>query len=85
TLFGISKRRIERLLIASHSHDWSADPFARGAYSYVAVGGAAAPKALARPLQNTLIFAGEATDNEESGTVPGAIASGRRAARAILG
>jgi monoamine oxidase len=85
TLFGVSKRRIERLLIASHSHDWSADPFARGAYSYVAVGGASAPKALARPLQNTLFFAGEATDDEESGTVPGAIASGRRAAKTILG
>ncbi|HEY3173289.1 MAG TPA: FAD-dependent oxidoreductase, partial [Thermoanaerobaculia bacterium] len=28
---------------------------------------------------------GEATDRNQSGTVPGAIASGRRAARQILG
>jgi monoamine oxidase len=66
-------------------HDWQSDPYARGAYSYPRVGGAAAAKALARPLAGTLYFAGEATEAEESGTVSGAIASGRRAARAIIG
>jgi monoamine oxidase len=38
---------------------------------------------LARPLDATLFFAGEATEPEETGTVSGAIASGRRAARQV--
>jgi monoamine oxidase len=66
-------------------HDWQADPYARGGYSYVRVGGAGAREALAAPLEETLYFAGEATDAEEAGTVGGALASGMRAAREILG
>jgi monoamine oxidase len=85
TLFRLRAAKLRRLLVSWHLHDWSADPFARGAYSYVAVGGAAAPAALARPVEGTLFFAGEATEPDQSGTVPGAIASGRRAARLILG
>jgi monoamine oxidase len=65
-------------------HDWRADPFSRGAYSYVGVGGTAAQKTLAKPVLNTLFFAGESTDWEQSGTVAGAIASGRRAAREVI-
>jgi monoamine oxidase len=48
------------------------------------VGGGGAAEALARPLAGTLYFAGEATDADEMGTVAGAIASGRRAARRIV-
>jgi monoamine oxidase len=62
-------------------HDWRADPFARGAYSYVRVGGAGAREALAEPLADTLFFAGEATSADDAGTVAGALASGQRAAR----
>ena len=65
-------------------HDWQADPFARGAYSYVKVGGTGAREKLAEPLEETLFFAGEATDTEQSGTVGGALASGLRAAREVL-
>lgn len=65
-------------------HDWQADPYARGGYSYLRVGGRGARKALARPLEKTLFFAGEATAVEDSGTVGGALASGIRAARQIL-
>ena len=65
-------------------HDWKADPYARGAYSYVRVGGSGARGELAEPLDDTLYFAGEATDTEQSGTVGGALASGIRAAREIL-
>ena len=64
--------------------DWHADPFARGAYSYAAVGGAEAPMALAQPIARTLYFAGEATHPTQSGTVAGAIETGRRVAREIL-
>jgi len=65
-------------------HDWQADPFARGGYSYVKVGGTGAREELAAPLEETLFFAGEATDTEQSGTVGGALSSGLRAAREVL-
>ena len=65
-------------------HDWQADPYARGGYSYVKVGGTGAREESAAPLEDTLYFAGEATDVEQSGTVGGALASGLRAAKEIL-
>lgn len=66
-------------------HDWTHDPFARGAYSYQTVGGERAPASLARPLRGTLFFAGEAADAEgRTGTVHGAIGSGRRAADEVM-
>jgi monoamine oxidase len=66
-------------------HDWQEDPFARGAYSYAAVGGSEARAALGRPIGHTLFFAGEATDTAgEAGTVTGALQSGLRAAREAL-
>jgi monoamine oxidase len=76
---------LARLLDAAYFHDWQNDPFSRGAYSYGAVGADGAQRALASPIENTLFFAGEATDTTgHNGTVHGAIASGRRAAREIL-
>jgi len=80
----VPRRELEMQLDAWTSHDWRADPFARGAYSYIGVNGMAAPRALGRPVDGTLFFAGEATNGEQIGTVAGAIASGRRAAREIL-
>jgi monoamine oxidase len=72
-------------VLAAHFHDWHADPFFRGAYSYVPAGKLPAREALARPVAETLYFAGEATDLEgHSGTVHGAIASGIRAARHVI-
>ncbi len=66
-------------------HDWEHDPFSRGAYSYVRVGGSQARAELAQPLAETLFFAGEATDTDnESGTVTGALHSGVRAAGELL-
>jgi monoamine oxidase len=64
--------------------DWKRDPWSRGGYSYVLVGGMGAREQLAEPLDGTLFFAGEATDAEEAGTVNGALRSGQRAAREIL-
>lgn len=75
--------------VDAHEHDWSADPFARGAYSYALVGGAGAGVAFAEPVDGTLFFAGEHTaEGGNTATVHGALASGRRAAervRAALG
>lgn len=77
---------VSRQLEGYYYHDWQQDPFARGAYSYVLVGGSEARARLARPLDDTLFFAGEATDTEgEGGTVTGALQSGRRAALEVLG
>lgn len=77
--------RPHALLEDVHMHDWQADPFAVGAYSYVAVGGQAARAELAAPLDDTLFFAGEATEHAvEAATVDGALRTGKRAAREAL-
>jgi monoamine oxidase len=67
-------------------HNWQQDPFAKGAYSYVAVGGLEAQKAFAAPVEQTLFFAGEATQFSQGqiGTVIGALGSGSRVAGEIL-
>ncbi|MDO8539463.1 MAG: NAD(P)/FAD-dependent oxidoreductase [Opitutaceae bacterium] len=66
------------------THNWSRDPFSRGAYSYIAVGGENCSEQLRQPVNATLFFAGEATaDGEETGTVHGAPTSGLRAAGEI--
>jgi len=66
--------------------DWGADPFARGAYSWIPVGGLDAPAVLAAPVGGRLFFAGEATDTAgDPGTVHGALATGTRAASEIIG
>ena len=65
----------------AHMHDWGRDPFALGAYSYVAVGGGTARAALSAPIQDALFFAGEATSTDnQGGTVNGALETGERAA-----
>jgi len=74
-----------RELQGYYYHDWESDPFARGAYSYVTVGGEGSRRTLAQPIEDTLFFAGEATDDTgEAGTVTGALESGIRAARELL-
>ncbi|WP_051973169.1 FAD-dependent oxidoreductase [Cryobacterium sp. MLB-32] len=63
---------------------WSVDPFARGSFSFPAVG--ATPEhrtALAEPVLDRIFFAGEATAATEPGTVQGARESGRRAATQV--
>lgn len=82
---GVSRGEVEAELEEWHRHDWAADPFARGAYSYVPAGALDAQAALARPVENTLFFAGEATCGDGmNSTVEGALRSGRRAAREVL-
>ena len=82
------KRPLQEIKAAvdqSFYHDWVADPFSRGGYTYVRVGGADSRARLARPVENTLFFAGEATATDGSpGTVHGALRTGKRAAREVL-
>ncbi|MFL5576259.1 MAG: flavin monoamine oxidase family protein [Gemmatimonadaceae bacterium] len=84
-LLGAEPAALRERLAGAWSHDWRSDPFARGAYAYVAVGGLDAPRALGAPIAGTLFFAGEATAGPgDIGTVHGAIATGRRAAAELL-
>ena len=83
-MLDVPRARLDGLLESWRTHDWRRDPFSRGAYSYVGVGGLPAQRALARPVEGTLFFAGEVTEPDEMGTVAGALASGQRAARRIL-
>ncbi len=81
----VARAEIDRQLVTNDTHDWSADPFARGAYSYVRVGGLAAQESFATPVENTLFFGGEATELEgHQATVHGALNAGRRAAKEVL-
>ena len=78
---GLPRRRLRSQAEAFWTHDWLADPWSRGAYTYALVGGADAARDLAKPIASTLFLAGEAMDaKRRNGTVEGAIASGLRAA-----
>lgn len=82
SLFGT---RVDKLF-AGGTHlvtRWDADPFMRGAYSFVRPGDSGARAKLAQPLADGhLLFAGEACHNGMTGTLAGAWFSGQDAARA---
>jgi monoamine oxidase len=84
-LFGRDEAWLRANTLRAYFHNWQQDPYARGVYSYVAVGGSGAPAVLAEPVDDTLFFAGEATDTADfTGTVHGALLTGERAAREVL-
>jgi glycine/D-amino acid oxidase-like deaminating enzyme len=84
-IFEQSFAELQSLLVSWYEHDWSADPYSRGAYSYVPAGALDAPAKLTAPVAETLYFAGEHTDiTGHWGTVHAAIGSGARAAEQIL-
>ncbi|MBC3883808.1 flavin monoamine oxidase family protein [Undibacterium griseum] len=64
---------------------WKSDPYARGSYSFNAVGSTPGQRDdLARSIAGKVFFAGEATDKKYYQTVHGAYQSGLRAADEIL-
>jgi polyamine oxidase len=72
--------------VAATRTDWSGDPFARGAYSYVSVASSPADlDLLGQPHQGRVLFAGEATGHARTGYADGALSSGIREARRLLG
>jgi monoamine oxidase len=84
-IFAVPLPHIADLFLESHTHNWAADPYSLGAYSFIPVNGMEAVRELARPVESTLFFAGEATDLDyEFGTVHGALNSGVRAARELM-
>ena len=80
-LFGSEARRSLRPLVAS---SWSRATRIGGAYSYALPGHAAARRRLARPFEDRLFFAGEATNGQDFSTAHGAHDSGVRAAQEAL-
>jgi len=84
-VLSLEKSLLQSQLNAAYFHNWDADPFSCGAYSYVKAGGEGCQAALGAPIANTFFFAGEHTDTTgHNGTVHGAIASGHRAAKEII-
>ena len=84
-VFGIRRSRMESLVDSIHAYDWTRDPRIRGAYSFAHVGGALAARVLARNFGDRIFLAGEATESgSSSGTVEGALVSGKRAASRLL-
>lgn len=84
-LFPEARRNNPAEPAADANSDWANDPFAKGAYSYLAPG--ARPedrKTLASPAHVRLFFAGEHTSVEHPATVQGAYLSGLRAAEEAL-
>jgi monoamine oxidase len=80
-MYGIAAQDLHARLISWHSHDWQADPYSRGAYSYAPAGALDASANMTLPVADTLFFAGEHTDTTGHwGTVHGALGSGLRAA-----
>ena len=64
--------------------DWGRNPYARGSYSFVAVGSSGRDyDELARPVGTRLFFAGEHTNGQHPATATGAFLSGLREAQRI--
>jgi monoamine oxidase len=80
-LFGAEARRSLRPLVAS---SWSRATRIGGAYSYALPRRATARLELARPFEDRLFFAGEATSVQDFSTAHGAHDSGVRAAKEAL-
>ncbi|MGH6894494.1 MAG: flavin monoamine oxidase family protein [Dongiaceae bacterium] len=70
----------DRLVFA----DWDHDPWIAGCYAAARPGRFAARAELARPIENRLFFAGEATHDRYMGDVHGAHLSGEAAAHAAM-
>jgi monoamine oxidase len=85
-LFSLPESQIREDLESTWTHDWNSDPYSRGVYPYVTVGGRARVQRCFEPIENVLYFAGDAEClGAYLGTINGAVKSGTRVARRILG
>lgn len=85
SVFGRDVAELRSRLRLAYAHDWTADPYAGGVYSYGGVGAIEARATLVRPVDRTLFLAGEAVaEGGRNATVHGALASGRRAAAQVV-
>ena len=85
-IFGIEAETLQARLRADTLLDWEQVPSIRGGYSFDTVGASAARAVLARPVGDTLYFAGEGLyEGEVPGTVEAAFCSGVQAADRVIG
>jgi monoamine oxidase len=84
SIFTVEVKFLQGLLKASYVHNWIADPFSKGAYSYKSLTTIAAKRILLQPVSNTLFFAGEALSEHSYATVEAALQSGKKVAEDIL-
>ena len=85
-IFSLAPHSLDAELRNWYTHDWQSDPYTLGAYSYAPIGAFDCSEAMTLPLSKTLFFAGEHTDiTGHWGTVHGALRSGLRAARQVMG
>ena len=81
----VDEAAVQAGLLGFHTHDWDADEWSRGAYSWVPVGGLEASAAMCVPVAETIYFAGEHTDTTGHwGTVHAALGSGLRAGAQVV-
>jgi monoamine oxidase len=84
-ILSIDLLHLQQKLVGAYYHNWSADPYSCGAYSYEVVDGNSAIKRLREPVEETLFFAGEGLHSgKEIGTVEAALISGRDTAHRIV-
>ena len=76
--------QVQALFKRSLVSDWGRNPYARGSYSYIAVGGSGRDyDELAWPVGPRVFFAGEHTNGQHPATATGAFLSGLREAQRI--
>lgn len=84
-MFGLKEKDSRTRLVDYKVTRWASDQYARGSYSYAAVG--TTPEhflKMAEPVGTTLLFAGEATNRTHPSTVHGAFLSGTREAKRVI-
>jgi monoamine oxidase len=82
---GVTQEELRANLQGFHTHNWDADEWSRGAYTWVPVGGLDVSARMCEPVGGTLFFAGEHTDTTGHwGTVHAALRSGLRAASQVV-
>jgi len=70
---------------AVHIGDWTADPWVRGGYAFLDPGFDPAWRPLLARRAGRIVFAGEHTSERWQGYMNGAVESGQRAARELIG
>jgi monoamine oxidase len=85
-IFSIDKTGLHQRLQAHQVHNWVAQPFSKGAYSYTTLHTKEAIKVLSKPVEETIYFAGEALyTGKLAGTVEVALRNGFETAQEMSG
>jgi monoamine oxidase len=84
-IFKRTASELKTMLVSFHMVNWTNEPFTRGSYAYDTVESSTAREVLAKPVEDTIFFAGEYLyDGPAMGTVEAALTSGKQAAESII-